>query len=45
MFSVLLFQLDVATLLYDKGLLMTEQPLQTMYDEGSDSDKDESDQH
>jgi hypothetical protein len=34
-------QLDIANVLYDKGLLMTEEPLQTMYNEGSDSEEEE----
>ncbi|XP_076464273.1 ribosomal oxygenase 1-like isoform X2 [Babylonia areolata] len=31
-------KLSIASTLYDKGLLMTEEPLKTMYDEGSDSE-------
>ncbi|KAK7104186.1 ribosomal oxygenase 1-like [Littorina saxatilis] len=33
-------KLDVASTLYDKGLLMTEKSLQTMYDEGTDSEEE-----
>ncbi|KAL8610962.1 hypothetical protein ACOMHN_042578 [Nucella lapillus] len=34
-------KLAVASTLYDKGLLMTEEPLKTLYDEGSDSEGEE----
>ncbi|KAK7504202.1 hypothetical protein BaRGS_00004506 [Batillaria attramentaria] len=34
-------KLDVASLLYDKGLLVTSVPLQTMYDEGTDDSEDD----